>query len=212
MSAPAARPDFASALTELRRFGLRRAGVSGTPRFSPPPCRRPFMSDPNSDEAPAPEAVLESMTLLATLSTAEELRESVAERRAGRDPAAQAPSDLAVARLHEAGDSLMDLLMQVVLGRVPLERQEEVDLAHAVRHFDLLMKLRRAERLVKTMHQHLLSLYPDVSAALVEEARHVHRTLRALREAGSVDVETVPALPDVLEQGISLVVWTRHEA
>lgn len=169
------------------------------------------MSHSDSEEAPASAAVLESMTLLATLSTAEEVRESVAERRAGRDPSAQARSDLAAARLHDAGQTLMDLLMQLVLGRVPLERQEEGHLAHAVRHFDLLMKLRRAERLVKTMHQHLLSLYPDVSEALVEEARHVHRSLQALQEAASVEAEDVPALPDVLEQGMSFVVWTRHE-
>jgi hypothetical protein len=169
------------------------------------------MSEPNSPDRPGSAAVLESMTLLATLSTAEEVRTSVAERRAGRDPSAQAPSDLAEARLHEAREALMELLMQLVLGRVPLERDDEADLAHAVRHFDLLMKLRRAERLVKTMHQHLLSLYPDVSEALVEEARQVHGTLRALREAGSVEAETVPALPDVLERGLSFVVWTRHE-
>jgi hypothetical protein len=170
------------------------------------------MSDTNSSKSPDSAAVLESMTLLATLSTAEEVRSGVQERRSGRDPAAQAPSDLATARLHEAREALMDLLMQLVLGRVPLERSDEEELAHAVRHFDLLMKLRRAERLVKTMHQHLLSLYPDVSEAVVEEARHVHRTLRAVREAGSVETDEVPALSDVLERGLSFAVWTRHEA
>jgi len=170
------------------------------------------MSETNSSDPPDSAAVLESMTLLATLSTAEEIRSGVHERRSGRDPAAQAPSDLATARLHEAREALMDLLMQLVLGRVPLERSDEEALAHAVRHFDLLMKLRRAERLVKTMHQHLLSLYPDVSEAVVEEARHVHRTLRAVREAESVETDEVPALSDVLERGLSFAVWTRHEA
>lgn len=169
------------------------------------------MSETNESDQPASAAVLESMTLLATLSAAEEVRSGVHERRAGRDPAAQAPSALATARLHEARETLMDLLMQLVLGRVPLERNEEGDLAHAVRHFDLLMKLRRAERLVKTMHQHLLSLYPDVSEAVVEEARHVHRTFRAVREAGSVEADEGPALSDVLERGLSFAVWTRHE-
>ncbi len=169
------------------------------------------MSDSTDNDAPASAAVLESMTLLATLSTAEEVREGVEERRAGRDPAAQAPSDLATARLQEAAEPLMDLLMQLVLGRVPLDREDEDDLAHAVRHFDLLMKLRRAERLVKTMHQHLLSVYPEVSEALVEEARHVHGTLQALLEAGTVETEEVPALPEVLERGLSFVVWTRRE-
>jgi hypothetical protein len=57
-----------------------------------------------------------------------------------------------------------------------------------------------------------LSLYPDVSEALVEEARHVHGALRAMQAAGSVDAAEAPALPEVLEQGVSFVVWTRHEA
>jgi sulfite reductase beta subunit-like hemoprotein len=166
------------------------------------------MSEQSTNGAPESAAVLQSMTLLATLSTAEELRESMAERRAGRDPSAQAPTDLATARLHEAGDTLMDLLMQLVLGQVP--REDDEQLARAVRHFDLLMKLRRAERLVTTMHQHLLSLYPEVSEALVEEARHVHGEIDALLDVDSTAASS-PALPDVLERGLSFVVWTRHE-
>lgn len=168
--------------------------------------------DEGSSSAPESAAVLQSMTLLATLSTAEEVREGITERRAGRDPAAQAPSDLATARLYEARETLMDLLMQLVLGRVPLERNEEAELAHAVRHFDVLMKLRRAERLVKAMHQDLLSLYPDVSESLVEEARHVLRQIRGLLDTESEDSSSDSAsLPDVLERGLSFVVWTRHE-
>jgi len=170
------------------------------------------MSERGSSGAPESAAVLQSMTLLATLSTAEEVREAMAERRAGRDPSAQAPPDLAAARLHDAGETLMDLLMQLVLGQVP-QRDDDEDLAHAVRHFDLLMKLRRAERLVTTMHQHLLSLYPDVSEELVEEARHVHDEIEAVVDTDTErEGEDRPALSDVLERGISFVVWTRHEA
>ena len=152
------------------------------------------------------------MTLLATLSTAEEVREAVDERRAGRDPSAQAPSGLATARLHEARESLLELLMQLVLSRVPFEQNEEGQLAHAVRHFDLLMKLRRAERLVKAMHQDLLSLYPEVSESLVEEARHVHREIRALIDTqAEEETEESTVLSDVLERGLSFAVWTGHE-
>jgi phosphate uptake regulator len=164
-----------------------------------------------SNGTPDSAAVLQSMTLLATLSTAEEVREAVDERRAGRDPSAQAPSSLATTRLHNARESLLELLMQLVLGRVPFERNEEGRLAHAVRHFDLLMKLRRAERLVKAMHQDLLSLYPEVSESLVEEARHVHREIRGLLDTASAADDGGPALPDVLERGLSFAVWTRHE-
>ena len=149
------------------------------------------MSQQSSHEAPDSAAVLESMTLLATLSTATEVREAVQERRTGRDPAAQAPSDVATARLHEARRTLMDRLMQLVLGRLSLERLANDSLGHAVRHFDLLMKLRRAERLTKTMHQHLLSLYPDVSEELIEEARRVHDQLAGLAGGAPVEEDTM---------------------
>jgi phosphate uptake regulator len=150
------------------------------------------------------------MTLLATLSTAASVRESVAERRAGRDPSAQEPADRAATRLRNAGRSLMDLLMQMALSRVPLEQQDAEQLSHAVRHFDLLLKLRRAERLTQAMHQHLLSLYPDVSEALVEEARKTHDAIEEFLKTAPTDAEG-PHLSDVLERGISFVVWTRHE-
>lgn len=149
------------------------------------------------------------MTLLATLSTAEDVRRSVAQRRAGLDPSAQEPPDRARASLRNAGDDLMDLLMQVMLGRMHLSHQDERPIAAAVRHFDLLMKLRRAERLLHSMHQRLLSLYPDVSESLVEEARSIHGEVEYLIEA---DEEEVLADLDVIaERGISFVVWVRHE-
>lgn len=169
------------------------------------------MSEYRSDSVPDSAALLQSMTLLATLSTAEDVRASVADRRAGRDPAAQTPDGVARVRLQTTGESLMDVLMQLVLSRAPLERQEEGDMARAVRQFDRLMKVQRAERLVKSMHQHLLSLYPDVSEPLVEEARHVHGDLRALLDPDAPTEPEAPPLPDVLERGISFVVWVRHE-
>lgn len=168
------------------------------------------MSDRGSGSAPDSAAVLESMTLLATVSTAATVRESMAERRAGYDPSAQEPPDRAAVRLRNAGGMLMDLLMQLALSRVPLEQQDDEPLSHAVRHFDLLLKLRRAERLTKAMHQSLLSLYPDVSEALVEEARTTHDEIDRFLKTAPADAEG-PHLSDLLERGTSFVVWTRHE-
>lgn len=168
------------------------------------------MSEPAPNMSPDSAAVLESMTLLATLSTAATVRESVAQRRAGRDPSAQEPTDRAAARLRNARQTLMDLLMQMALSRVPLEQRDEEPLSHAVRHFDLLMKMRRAERLTQAVHQHLLSLYPDVSEELVEEARRTHDEIERFLEEAPADAEG-PHLSDVLERGMSLVVWVRHE-
>lgn len=167
-------------------------------------------SESSPNEQPDSAAVLESMTLLATLSTAATVHESVAQRRAGRDPSAQEPADQAKARLRNAGQTLMDLLMQMALSRVPLEQRDEEPLPHAVRHFDLLLKMRRAERLAQAMHQHLLSLYPDVSEELVEEARRTHDEIERFLETVPDDANG-PHLSDVLERGMSLVVWARHE-
>jgi hypothetical protein len=165
-------------------------------------------SDP---ETPQSAAVLESMTLLATLSTAADLSDAVAERRAGRDPSAQEQTDAAAHHLRRTGDDLMDLTMQMLFGRVHLAHESEEVLAAAVRHFDLLMKLRRAERALHAMHQRLLSLYPEVSEALVEEARLTHDAVADLVAAAD-DVEYVlTELEIVLERVVSFVVWTRHE-
>ena len=168
------------------------------------------MSESTPDEQPDSTAVLESMTLLATLSTAATVRESVAERRAGYDPSAQEPAGRAAARLQSTGRTLMDLLMQIALSRVPVVQQQDGQLSHAVRHFDLLLKLRRAERLTQAMHQALLSLYPDVSEALVEEARLTHDEIERFLDMAPTDAAG-PHLSDVLERGISFVVWSRHE-
>lgn len=168
------------------------------------------MSEPQSNDAPDSAAVLESMTLLATLSTAAEVREGVRDRRMGRDPAAQTPSDVARVRLDDARTRLLDVLMQIMLGQVPLAREGVPEAAAAVRTFDLLVKVRRVERLTQSMHQHLLSLYPEVSEELVEEARHVHDRVAALLDAEPADTG-LPGLPDVVERGLSFAVWVRHE-
>ncbi|NBC86785.1 MAG: hypothetical protein GVY25_11405 [Bacteroidetes bacterium] len=163
----------------------------------------------NADSASTVASVLQSMTLLATLSTAENVRSSVAQRRAGLDPSAQEPPGRASASLRTTGRELMDLLMQVVLGHMHLVEQDERPIAVAVRHFDLLMKLRRSERLLHNMHQRLLSLYPDVSESLVEEARAVHGEIERLIEADEEDL--LANLDTAAERAISFVVWARHE-
>lgn len=167
------------------------------------------MSDQNSAPLSDATAVLQSMTLLATLSTAAEVRSSVVERRAGRDPSAQEPAESAAYRVRNAGRELMDLLMQVALSRVPLAEHED-PLSTAVRHFDLLMKMRRVERLEQEMHQRLLSLYPGVSEALVEEARLTHGEVDRFIDTVSAN-SAGPHLTDVLERGLSLAVWVRRE-
>lgn len=159
--------------------------------------------------SPAEAAVFQSMTLLATLSTAAEVREAMAERRAGRDPSAQEPHQVVVPYLRVATRELQALFMQLLLSHVNVRHDHDEALVLLVRHFDERMKWRRVVRLLQGVHQRLLSLYPDVSEALVEEARRVHRDAEALFD-GEVD-DFVARFGPLLERGLSLAAWTEHE-
>ena len=167
------------------------------------------MSRQDSNNHTKDAAVLQSMTLLATLSTAAEVHAAVSERRAGRDPSAQEPHQVTVPYLHKAAGELQGLLMQLLLSHVNIRHDPEADLALVVRHFDERMKLWQVTRLLQGMHQRLLSLYPDVSEELVEEARIVHRQAEALFDSDVDDF--VEVLSDFLERGLGLATWTEHE-
>lgn len=137
---------------------------------------------PGSD-TPDEAAVLQSMTLLATLQTAMGVREAVEGRRTGRDPSGQEPPEVTRPYLRVAGQELRELHLQLLAGHLLAFRADEESLAASVRRFDLLMKLRRVERLLHGAHQRLLSLYPEVPEELVEEARTTHGMCAALLEA-----------------------------
>lgn len=141
------------------------------------------MSMPPDSNTPDEAAVLQSMTLLATLQTAMDVREAVEGRRAGSDPSGQEPPEITRPYLRVAGQELQELHLQLLAGRLLALRADEESLAASVRRFDLLMKLRRAERLLHGAHQRLLSLYPEAPEELVEEARTTHGVCRALLEA-----------------------------
>ncbi len=167
------------------------------------------MTPPPDDETPGVAAVLQSMTLMATLSTAADVHHAVRERRAGRDPSAQEPSDVAAPRLKAAAATLQDLLMQLLLNHATLRYRSDEHLAAVVRHFDERMKVQRVSRLVQEVHQRLLSLYPAVSEELVEEARIVLRRSEALIDS---EGETFGVLiGPFLDRALGLVTWIRHE-
>lgn len=137
---------------------------------------------PDSD-TPDEAAVLQSMTLLATLQTAMDVREAVEGRRTGRDPSGQEPPEITRPYLRVADQELQELHLQLLAGHLLALQTGEESLAASVRRFDLLMKLRRVERLLHGAHQRLLSLYPEVSEELIEEARTTHGVCTVLLEA-----------------------------
>lgn len=166
-------------------------------------------NDCSEHSSPEEAAVFQSMTLLATLSTAAEVRHTMAERRAGRDPSAQEPQEVAASYLREAAGELQELLMQLLLSHVNVRYDPDEALALAVRHFDARMRWQRVVRLLQTVHQRLLSLYPDVSDELVEEARIVYRDAEALLDD---EVEAfADRLASLLERGLGLAIWIEHE-
>lgn len=156
------------------------------------------MSTLPDNNMPDEAAVLQSMTLLATLQTAMDVREAVEGRRAGSDPSGQEPPEVTRPYLRVAGQELQELHLQLLAGRLLALRADEASLAASVRRFDLLMKLRRVERLLHGAHQRLLSLYPEAPEEVVEEARTAHSLCTALLEAEEDTL--LLRLPSLLKQ------------
>ncbi len=130
------------------------------------------MSQLPPDDARAEAALWQAMVLFSTLSTATALWHAARERRAGRDPSAQEQAAFVQAYLRRAAGELQALLMQLQAGLIQAEHAEEIGyIAALVRRYHDLMALRRVTHHLKVIHQRLLSLYPDVAEALVEEAR-----------------------------------------
>lgn len=171
-------------------------------------CYEPVLPVPVSDATPSPAAVLESLTLLATLSTASDVRQAVAERRAGHDPSAQESTARAQERIREACTPLTNTALYLLRSTVPAA-SDEVPMAAVVRHFDERMLVYRMGQWAHDIHQALLSLYPRVSEALVEEARAVSNLAEALTEAPA-DV-FVDELHTVAQQALSLTAWAHRE-
>lgn len=147
-----------------------------------------------SPESPEEAAVLESMALLAMLQTAFGVWQGVEGRRAGQDPSAQEPPEVTRPYLRVAADALQELRLQLAAGRVLARHGEDTPLAASVRYFDLLMKLRYAERVLQRVHQRLMSLYPEVEDALIEEVREVHHAAEMLLDAeGEAVLDALPA-------------------
>lgn len=131
------------------------------------------MSQPQPDDARAEAAVWQAMVLFSTLSTATSVWNAHRERRAGHDPSAQEPAPFVRPYLKEAAGTLQAALMHLQASRLAAE-DETSHLAALVRRFDMLVALRRATQQLKSIHQRLLSLYPEVPEELVEAARELY--------------------------------------
>jgi len=142
------------------------------------------MNSAPHDNAHAEAAVWQAMALFSTVTTAVQVWHAASERRAGRDPSAQEAKPFVRIYLHRAAGALQAQFMQLQAGLVQAERAEAEDyVAALVRRYNDLMVLHGIAEHLKVVHQRLLSLYPEVPEALVEEAR-------VMQQAGSTLLET----------------------
>ena len=147
---------------------------------------------PFSDDARREAALLQTMTLLATLSTAGEVEQRLRDRRAGRDPSVQEAAAVATAGLVRACRELDGRLVRLQAHLV-LARDEDGGLG-LIRRVGDLLALGRIAHLLQVVHQRLLSLYPGVDEHLVEEARQVLVRCEDVRRTD--DLEATAAFVD----------------
>ena len=109
------------------------------------------------------------MTTLASLRAALRAGRAIADRRAGRDPSTQEAATPVRAWLTEAEEEMGTLEVRLHLRRVAALPDEEA--AALAQDFEDRLALADLAGLLRTAHQKLLSLYPAVPEALLEEAR-----------------------------------------
>lgn len=168
------------------------------------------MTEPVGDNGRFESAVLETMLLLSTLSTAADVRYGVHERRAGRDPSAQEDPEVARSYLTRDAIELDEMLMRLRSGLIYARYATEDGHTILVRRFDMLLVVHRIDRILQSIHQRLLSLYPDVSAELLEEVREVHSDLRLRLETTDGD-PSLDELAVLVERALDFGEWMRRE-
>jgi hypothetical protein len=145
--------------------------------------------------------LLHSMVMLSTLRTAAGVRQSIDERRAGRDPSAQEAAHTARSYLRQAVADLAPLLVRL---RMSLAIGPSDDSQAAlVQDFEDRMALAVLARDLHVVHQRLLSLYPEVPEELVEDARLAQSAASRLIDAE--DDRFRSGLRSFVESGFSVL-------
>lgn len=116
--------------------------------------------------------ILEAMTLLSVASTAFDLAQKQHEIREGRDPTTSESVLSVRAFIMESFSKLREMLGQIKIQSIlnPVDKDEEDALAHC---FHQKMLLVHIQNHFSVIHQKLMSLFPNVDAALVETARRL---------------------------------------
>ena len=158
------------------------------------------MEEPLTNEPESARAI-EAAARVAVLQTAAEWTAALRARQAGDDPAEDQPAPGAAAHLRAERADLGVLLMRLAASLAAPEGEPAV--AAALRHFDRLLVLRRARRLLHTAHQRLLSLYPAADPAVIEAVRALEAD--AARLAGLGPDAWAEAAPPFVAAGLRFV-------
>lgn len=103
------------------------------------------------------------------------------QRLRGIDPSTLEPSDQAAHYLAEAVPELEDLAYRMAGLQADVLSADD-GVARIAATFDYLIMLSRTTDVVGDVHRRLLSLYPEVPADLVEDARHLHADLQRMAD------------------------------
>lgn len=143
---------------------------------------------------------LDAMTLYATLSAVSDWKRGAEARRNGRDPSFEQPASVAMPEVRrlitEWREQLAGLEVAVLLSAIaahppdvlpPDIEDPEADTGYLVAHFHERMLVRQMTGQIHVLHQHLLSLYPNVSDHAIEKTRLLGQVAQALLEADPTD-------------------------
>ncbi len=129
--------------------------------------------------------ILDSLSLVATLDTAARCARYMNLRRAGIDASSQESESDACRRVDESMRLLAEVALHLRL-HCALNEVEAVAEADSIRRFETLLLLRKAAEGLRGLQQGLMSLYPSVNEAVVEDARLVHALFSEMLETGAI--------------------------
>ena len=157
-----------------------------------------------NDQSFLEAALFRTMTLLASLNAAAEIKFGMRERKAGRDPSFDEDESVAIPVLNEELQVLKTLVFQLrsslaIVDTIGDEKQEVEELSQPVNRFIDLMRLEKAGTSLQSIHQRLLSLYPTIDENLAEQARVLKNTAAQLKEQESDNFLTalIPFVDDL---------------
>lgn len=128
-----------------------------------------------------------ALVLMSTLAAAADVAHDMSERRRGRDPSSQEDPRVARGWILSALVEIEDYLLSLQAGRVVRDRDEAR--AALSRRMSEVLILNHLSRLLRVTHQRLLSLFPEVDAELIEDARLLLAESARLRDDDASSLE-----------------------